>query len=143
MDRYQIIEEPLSTDRARSWIADSGAGAVVVFLGVVRNQFEGRASVGLVYEAYREMAEQEMMRIGQDLKHRFGVLCVVMQHRVGRLGLGEASVLVAISAPHRKEAFAACEYGIDRLKAEVPIWKQEIWRDGGASWHHDPDPSNG
>lgn len=138
MDRYQIVDEPLNIEQVLPWVTDPNCGGVVVFLGAVRNEFEGRASLGLEYDAYRAMAEREMARIGADLKHRFDVRHVVMLHRVGRLEVTEVSVLVAVSAPHRREAFEACAWGIDRLKETVPIWKKEHWQDGNASWHDDP-----
>lgn len=138
MDRYEIVNGPLTVSEALDGVADPAVGGVVVFLGVVRNEFESRPSQGLHYEAYRAMAEQEMARIGASLKARHGVLHVIMQHRVGTLSVTEPSVLVAVSAPHRAAAFAACEEAIDRLKAEVPIWKKELWADGAAAWHDDP-----
>lgn len=138
MDRYEIVTAPLVVNEAIDGVVDPAAGGVVVFLGVVRNEFEGRPSQGLHYEAYQAMAEREMARIGQELKVRHGLRHVVMQHRIGTLGVTEPSVLVAVSAPHRTAAFAACAEAIERLKAEVPIWKQELWADGSAAWHHDP-----
>jgi molybdopterin synthase catalytic subunit len=139
MDRYQVVERALDMNQALADLADPACGGIVVFLGVVRNSFEERRSSGIEYEAYASMAEREMKRIGEDLRREFGVLHVVMEHRVGRLAVGEASVLVAVAAGHRGPAFAACQQGIDRLKESVPIWKKELWEDGSEGWHHDPN----
>jgi molybdopterin synthase catalytic subunit len=109
----------------------------------VRNVFEGRASQGLFYEAYQDLAEQEMNRIKDELKRDFDVLSVVMVHRIGELALGEIAVMVAVSAAHRHQAIRACEAGIDRIKDRVPIWKKERWADGGTSWHDDPGVDGG
>ncbi|MCL5063723.1 MAG: molybdenum cofactor biosynthesis protein MoaE [Firmicutes bacterium] len=141
MDRYQVVTRPISVEQALSDVSDPACGGVVVFLGVVRNQFEGRASEGIEYEAYQAMAERELQRLGDDLKREFRVNHVVIEHRVGRLAVSEASVLVAVSSPHREAAFAACQAGIDRLKQTVPIWKKELWADGTEGWHDDPRPN--
>lgn len=139
MERYQVVSGRLIVEDALAEISDPACGGLVVFLGVVRNEFEGRPSKGIEYEAYRTMAEEEMRRIGEALIQEFDVRHVVMRHRVGRLKVTDASVLVAVAAPHREAAFKACQQGIDRLKATVPIWKKELWADGTESWHGDPD----
>lgn len=139
MDIYRITEHPIQVDEAVTAISDPRAGGHALFLGTVRDQFEGRASRGLTYEAYRALAEKEMGRIGQALKERYGVLHVVMIHRVGMLQLEDVAVLVAVCAAHRTEAFQAAKEAIDLLKSKVPIWKQEHWADGSAAWHHDRD----
>jgi len=106
-------------------------GAVVTFHGVVREYSDsGRAVRYLEYEAYPEMAEAQMRTIGAEIKRRWDVDDVAMVHRIGRLEIGEASVVIAVAAPHRGEAFDACEYAIDTLKATVPIWKKEVFADG-------------
>lgn len=138
MDRYVIQTEPIGVEHALAAIQDPAAGGEALFLGTVRNEFAGHPSVGLFYEAYQDLAEKEMARIGAELKAEFGVLHVVMIHRVGELALTEAAVLVAVSAPHRDAAIQACHAGIDRIKARAPIWKKERWADGPAVWHHDP-----
>lgn len=137
MDIYRVQEDRIDVEEALSAIADDRAGGQAVFLGTVRNEFEGRASVGLFYEAYRELAEKEMARIAGELKAEFHALHVAMIHRIGELALGESAVIVAISAPHRQEAILACHAGIDRIKSRAPIWKKERWADGEAQWHHD------
>ena len=110
-----------------------GDGAVSVFLGTVRNSNDGRRVLFLEYEAYGGMAEREMERIAAEAVARFGVTRVAIAHRVGRLEIGEASVVIAVSSPHRAAAMEACTYVIDTLKKTVPIWKREHF-DGGAVW---------
>ena len=105
-------------------------GAVSLFLGVVRNENRGRQVVRLEYEAYEEMALPLMEEIAAETARRFPVTDVRLVHRLGRLEIGEASVAVAVASPHRAEAFAACRFAIDALKAQVPIWKRELYADG-------------
>jgi MoaE-MoaD fusion protein len=105
-------------------------GAVCTFTGVVRNHAEGHAVTDMDYEAYPGMAEAEMERIARDAIARFGVTAVAAVHRLGHLGIGEASIVVSVSAPHRGAAFDACRYTMDTLKAEAPIWKKEHGPDG-------------
>jgi molybdopterin synthase catalytic subunit len=138
MDAYRVQTEPLDVGAALALVDDPACGGQTVFLGVVRNEFEGRASAGLVYEALVPLAEREMARIGAELHREFDARHVVMWHRIGQLAVGEASVLVAVAAPHRDQAFAACRAGIDRLKSRVPIFKKELWADGSAAWHGEP-----
>jgi molybdopterin synthase catalytic subunit len=111
-------------------------GAVVTFLGTVRDLTDGRQTVALDYEAYGGMAEKKMAEIEQDTRRRWPVGEMVMVHRLGRMEVGEVSVAVALSCPHRAEAFEACRHAIDRLKELVPIWKKENWVDGQTEWVH-------
>ncbi len=127
---FQIVREPISIERLVEAVEDPGAGAICTFLGVVRDHNLGRQVQYLEYEAYPEMAVPAMERIADEIRSRWAVTHVAMVHRVGRLEIGEASVGIAVSSPHRAEAFAACHYAIDRLKETVPIWKKEIWTDG-------------
>jgi molybdopterin synthase catalytic subunit len=115
------------------------AGAIVHFLGIVRNNTEGREVSYLEYEAYPPMAEKKMAEIAQEIHEKWGLDRVAMIHRVGRLEIGEVSVAVAVASPHRKEAFEACHYAMNRLKQIVPIWKREVWVDGEEEWVK-PDP---
>ena len=110
-----------------------GDGAVSLFLGTVRNVNAGRRVLFLEYEAYPGMAEREMERIATEAIERFGVTKVAIVHRIGRVAIGEASVVIAVAAPHRAPAMDACRFVIDTLKASVPIWKREHF-DGGAVW---------
>jgi molybdopterin synthase catalytic subunit len=130
-DVYKVVQHPLSPDAAANAVEDAGAGGIVVFLGVVRNETGGRAVKFLEYEAHASMAEAKMREIGDQLRARWpSVKAVTMLHRVGRLEIGEASVLIAISAAHRAEAFDACRCAIDTLKRTVPVWKKEHFEDG-------------
>src|SRR5690606_11063005 len=108
-------------------------GAVALFSGVVREFTGDRRTVYLRYEAYGEMAEREMRKIADEIAERWPGARVAIGHRVGELGIGECSVIVAVATPHRRAAFEAAQYGIDSLKERVPIWKKEIWEDG-ESW---------
>jgi molybdopterin synthase catalytic subunit len=130
-DRYEVVDHPLSADAITAAVDHPGAGGVVVFSGVVRDETDGRPVKYLEYEAHPPMAVRKMQEIGSAARTRWpGVKRVAMQHRIGRLEIGEASVLIAVSAAHRAEAFAACRYAIDTLKRTVPVWKKEHFEDG-------------
>jgi molybdopterin synthase catalytic subunit len=109
-------------------------GGVALFLGTVRDLTDGKVTVALDYEAYPAMAEKKMAEIEADTRSRWPVGDIALIHRLGRLDVGEVSVAVAVSCPHRAEAFAACRHAIDRLKELVPIWKRENWADGLTEW---------
>jgi molybdopterin synthase catalytic subunit len=115
-------------------LAGPGDGAAASFTGVVRDNHDGRRVAHLEYEAHEEMAAAQMGRLAADATGRWGLGTVRLQHRLGRLELGEVSVFVGVSAPHRAEALEACRWLIDTLKAEVPIFKKEFYADGGAGW---------
>ena len=128
---YKITTEPIDVEALYRAVLRDRDGAVVTFHGVVREYSDsGRAVRYLEYEAYPEMAEAQMRAIGTEIKRRWDIDDVAMVHRIGRLEIGEASVAIAVAAPHRGEAFDACEYAIDTLKATVPIWKKEVFADG-------------
>jgi len=128
---YKITTEPIDVEALYRAVLRDRDGAVVTFHGVVREYSDsGRAVRYLEYEAYPEMAEAQMRTIGAEIKRRWDIDDVAMVHRIGRLEIGEASVVIAVAAPHRGEAFDACEYAIDTLKATVPIWKKEVFADG-------------
>lgn len=129
-----LTAAPLSVEAAHAFCADPSAGAVVVFTGAVRDHADGREVAGLAYEAFEDEARRRLSALAEDLATRDGIRAVWLEHRTGELGVGEISVVVGVSGGHRPEAFAAARDGIDRLKAEVPIWKQEHWRQGGAHW---------
>ncbi len=130
-DVYRVVEEPLSPDAIARAVDDPGAGGIVIFSGVVRNETGGRPVKFLEYEAHAPMAEAKMREIGEGIRVRWpSVKRVAMLHRVGRLEIGEASVLIAVSAAHRQEAFEACRHAIDTLKRTVPVWKKEHFEDG-------------
>ncbi|MBI2942111.1 MAG: MoaD family protein [Chloroflexi bacterium] len=129
--RFEIVDRPIDVQAVVDRVADHRAGAIVVFLGVVRDHSQsGRPTRALYYEGYAEMAEAKMAEIADAIRQRWGFTRVAMTHRVGHLEVGEASVVIAIATPHRKQAFEACEYAIDTLKRSVPIWKKEIGPDG-------------
>lgn len=139
-DIYRIQEEEIKPDALHVAVLADSDGAVTTFAGVVRDNTKGRGTSYLVYDAYKEMAEKKMREIGDEIKARWEVHCVGFLHRVGRMEIGAISVLIAISSPHRKASLEACHYAIDRLKETVPIWKKEVWTDGGEAWI-EGDPS--
>jgi molybdopterin synthase catalytic subunit len=118
-------------------------GAVALFLGTVRDLTGDRVTAALDYEAYPAMAEKKMREIEEDARRRWPVGGMALVHRLGHLAVGEVSVAVAVSCPHRAEAFAACRHAIDRLKELVPIWKKENWADGSTEWVHPGDSGRG
>jgi molybdopterin converting factor subunit 1 len=128
-----VSPAPLSVDAALDRVRYEGAGALCVFVGVVRRENRGKRVSLLEYEAYPEMAEAKMAEIAAEAEQRHGPLRIALHHRIGRLTVGEAAVIIAVAAPHRDAAFAACRYGIDRLKEVAPIWKKEH-TDDGAIW---------
>ena len=132
-DLYQIIEGSVSLDPLVTSVARNTSGAVATFLGIVREFARGRRVSFLEYDAYPEMATAKMQEIGEEIRKRWRVDCIAIVHRIGRLAIGEASVAIAIAAPHRREALQACAYAIERVKEIVPIWKKEVWTDG-AEW---------
>jgi len=116
-------------------------GAVVVFDGIVRNNSRGRATLHLDYEAYEEMAQKQMRQLAAEARERFNVRQVTMVHRLGRLEIGETSVLIVVASAHRAQAFEACRWLIDTLKQTVPIWKKETFADGAVWAQGDPFPA--
>lgn len=128
---FEVTEEELSVDEVVARLADPANGALVTFVGVVRDNTDGRQVRYLEYEAYPEMAEQALKQIGDEIRARWKTIReVAIVHRVGRLQIGETSVVIALSAAHRSELFDALRYAIDRLKQIVPIWKKEVWTNG-------------
>jgi len=134
-DWVALTEESLPADALTGWATTSRAGAVVTFLGVVRDHAEGLDGVrAMTYEAYEEPARRVMQEIAAEARRRWSdIERIALLHRVGELALSEPSVAVAVSAPHREEAFAAARFCIDTLKESGPIWKQEHWT-GGSDW---------
>lgn len=126
----RLQSTPLDWEACRQAVADSEAGGSAFFLGSVRARTQGRKVLRLEFEGYEPMAIREMEAIAMEIKERWGALQVAIHHRLGTLQIGEIAVLIAVATPHRKAAFEACEYGIDRLKERVPIWKKEIFEDG-------------
>ena len=131
---YRVTTDPLSADALVDAVSSPEAGGVTVFIGVVRDNTAGRSVIALEYEGHVPMAEAKLKEIGEAVYRRWpGVKQVAMAHRLGRLRIGEASVVIAVAAAHRQEAFEACHFAIDRLKETVPIWKRELFEDG-AVW---------
>ncbi len=128
--RYDVTTGPIDARELEAAVTHPGAGAICTFTGIVRDNSRGRSVTHLDYEAYAEMAVPQMRHIGDEIKARWPEARVAMAHRTGKLEIGEASVVVAVSAPHRADAIAACQWGIDRLKESVPIWKKEHAADG-------------
>jgi molybdopterin synthase catalytic subunit len=134
-DHFAIRFAPLSLEEVYALADDGANGAIVVMSGMVRNNTDGKAVIALEYQAYEPMALKIFQQIAHEIRQIWGqVTHVVIHHRVGKLQIGEVSVLVAVGCPHRAEAFAACKYAIDTLKHNAPIWKKEHWADGSTSW---------
>jgi molybdopterin synthase catalytic subunit len=132
----RLTEEPIDFAALTEEVRSSDSGAVVLFLGTVREMTDGRRTTALDYEAFGPMAETKLAEIEAEARRRWRLDRVAIVHRLGRLELGEVSVAVAVSAPHRAEAFEAARFLIDTLKATVPIWKKENWLDGTSEWVH-------
>lgn len=130
----RVQAEPLSVDEALAAVADPEAGGTCVFVGTVRDRSDAGDVIGLTYEAWDELAGQRLTEIARELVGRWPARRAAIVHRTGELSVGEASVIVAVSAPHRAEAFEACRHGIERLKQDVPIWKKEGLVSGEAHW---------
>ena len=127
---FLLSDETLSLDRVVDEVRDEQAGAIATFTGTTRISSRGRTVTHLDYEAYEGMAERVMAEIAEGLQARYELSAVAIHHRVGRVGIGETSVVIAVSAPHRQDALAACKDAIDELKERVPLWKKEVYSDG-------------
>jgi molybdopterin synthase catalytic subunit len=138
--RVEIDEGPINAEAIVAAVKAGADGAVCVFDGIVRDNTRGRRALYLDYEAYREMALEQMRGLAEEAKTRFGVRDVAMVHRLGRLTVGETSVLIAVASAHRGAAFEACRWLIDTLKKTVPIWKKETFVDGAVWADGEPFP---
>jgi molybdopterin synthase catalytic subunit len=130
---FRLSETPLDVDTAVAEVQSPDAGAIATFVGTTRARSRGREVVHLDYEAYEGMAEKTMADLADGLSAKYELTAVAIHHRVGRVGIGETSVVIAVSAPHRRDALAACAEAIDTLKVSVPLWKKEIYV-GGEEW---------
>jgi MoaE-MoaD fusion protein len=130
---FRLSAEPLSLEAVVEEVASEDAGAIATFVGTTRIHSRGRTVTQLEYEAYEGMAEGEMETIANELKARYELCEIAVHHRIGRVGIGERSVVIAVSAPHRADALAACKDAIDTLKERVPLWKKEVY-EGGEEW---------
>ncbi len=127
---FDVREQPLSIDECHDAVLRPGAGGVVLFVGVVRDENLGKGVTRLEYEAYEGMAKKELSAVAEEIEREIPGVRLACTHRVGSLQVGDKAVVCAASAPHRAEAFAACRLLIDRLKARVPVWKREFAEDG-------------
>jgi molybdopterin synthase catalytic subunit len=132
----EITELPIDYAALTERVRSDRAGAVCLFLGTVREITGDRRTAALDYEAYPEMARRKMEELEAEARGRWPIVEAVLVHRVGHLDIGEVSVAVAVSCPHRDQAFESCRWLIDTLKAIVPIWKKELWADGTEEWVH-------
>jgi molybdopterin synthase catalytic subunit len=137
-DWIDIVATPLAAQEAIRFASDAHAGGIAVFLGTTRGEknAQGQELEALDYEAYLEMAVPQLRTLAQAARSQWPIVKQVILHRTGRVGLSEPSVVVAVASPHRHEAFAACRFIIDAIKADVAIWKKEIWADGSGTWVH-------
>ncbi|MBI2477483.1 MAG: molybdenum cofactor biosynthesis protein MoaE [Planctomycetia bacterium] len=132
----ELTEQPIDSAVVLRRVSSKQAGAVVLFLGTTREFTRGRQTISLNYECYAEMAEKKLAELDTEAHERWPLVATAIVHRIGLLGLGEASVAIAVSSAHRHDAFAAGKWLIDTLKEVVPIWKQENWADGTTEWVH-------
>jgi MoaE-MoaD fusion protein len=139
-DVFQLVRQPIRPREIAEGMKAPEDGALVVFDGFVRNSFKGRQTLYLEYEAYEPMAYAKMRELGAEIRAKFPIHRLAIVHRLGRLEIGETSVWIAVSSPHRAAAFDACRYAIDTLKRAVPIWKKEFFV-GGAVWAEGEIPS--
>ena len=141
----QISDQPLDPESITAQVRRDSNGAVVTFLGTTRDSTDGRGVLHLEYEAYRPMADQKLAEIADEMKDRWGLKDIAISHRLGRLEIGDISLVVAVASPHRADAFAACQSSVDRIKQIVPIWKKEFFEDGevwvGSEADHHPATS--
>jgi len=132
----ELVREKIESQRVLDAVASTAAGAVVLFLGTTREWTKGRRTLWLDYECYPELAQRKLEELEAEARRRWPIVECRIVHRLGRVDLAEASVAVAVSSPHRRDAFEAGQWLIDTLKEVVPIWKQEHWEDGSAEWIH-------
>jgi molybdopterin synthase catalytic subunit len=130
---FRLVEGPIDVSAVMAEVADERAGAVASFVGTVRSESRGRQVLYLEYDAYEGMAEKVMAELAESLEAKYELCEIAMAHRIGRVEIGEASVAIAVSAPHRHDALAACKEAIDTLKETVPLWKKEVYQ-GGEEW---------
>ena len=130
---FRVTNKQINLQELVDFVRDPQAGAIATFIGTTRNNNEGRRVIALDYDAYPEMAEKELRRIGQEASQRWQLCRVAIVHRVGPVQITQASVMIAVSSAHRDAAFAACRFAIEEVKKTVPIWKKELY-EGGELW---------
>ena len=126
----ELTNDALDPEKVTAKVRRDTNGAVVTFLGTTRDNFEGKTVLTLEYEAFEEMALKKLEEVRQELMAEFGLEQIAISHRIGTVGIGEISLIIAVGSPHRKEAFYACHKAVDRIKEIVPIWKKEVYQDG-------------
>jgi molybdopterin synthase catalytic subunit len=142
-DLIQIVAPTLRAADAVAFVTHPSAGGINVFLGTTRDELHesGRKLLALDYEAYEEMAVAQLRDLARRAREKWPVIKIAILHRVGCVAIGDASVIIAVSTPHRADAFEACRFLIDQLKRDVAIWKKEIWQDGSSTWVHPEQPA--
>jgi molybdopterin synthase catalytic subunit len=126
-----VTEKAIEPREVEAVVGKDTNGAVVTFMGTIRGHSEGKRVLYLEYEAHEEMAREKLEEVAREIRERWQLEDISVIHRVGRIQPGEVAVAIAVAAPHRQEAFAACHYAIDRIKEIVPVWKKEVYEDGG------------
>ncbi|MGG0176353.1 molybdenum cofactor biosynthesis protein MoaE [Gottfriedia acidiceleris] len=127
---FNIVDTPIVVEEVSDKVKSRNAGAITVFIGTVRELTKGKKTLSLEYQAYESMAVKKLAQIGDEIKQKWPEAIVAITHRVGRLKISDIAVVIAVSSPHRKVAYEANEYAIERIKQIVPIWKKEFWEDG-------------
>ena len=130
---FRVTDKPLVLQELIEFVTDPEAGAIATFIGTTRNNNDGRKVIALDYEAYAEMAEKELVRLGEEAKKKWPICRMAIVHRLGPVQITEPSVMIAVSAAHREAAFAACRFAIEEIKRTIPIWKKEVY-EGGEIW---------
>jgi molybdopterin synthase catalytic subunit len=130
---FRVTDKPINLQELVDCVTDPEAGAIATFIGTTRNNNEGRKVIALDYEAYPDMAEKELTRLGEEARRKWQICRMAIVHRVGPVQITEPSVMIAVSAAHREAAFAACRFAIEEIKRTVPIWKKEVY-EGGEIW---------
>ena len=130
---FRVTDKPINLQELVDCVTDPEAGAIATFIGTTRNNNEGRKVIALDYEAYPEMAEKELTRLGEEARKKWQICRMAIVHRVGPVQITEPSVMIAVSSAHREAAFAACRFAIEEIKRTVPIWKKEVY-EGGEIW---------
>lgn len=127
---FNIVDTPINVEEVSDKVKSRNAGAITVFIGTVRELTKGKKTLSLEYQAYESMAVKKLAQIGDEINEKWPEAIVAITHRVGRLEISDIAVVIAVSSPHRKVAYEANEYAIERIKQIVPIWKKEFWEDG-------------
>jgi len=133
LNLFRVTDKAIQLQELLDFVTDPEAGAIATFIGTTRDNSEGRKVIALEYEAYPEMAEKELARLGDDAKKKWSICRMAIVHRLGPVQITEPSVIIAVSSAHREAAFAACRFAIEEIKRTVPIWKKEVY-EGGEIW---------